>query len=170
MFNMMKLFFDIALFKKTPADVPNTAILQPMVICIYSVISFLMLFMSEPWTKALLEVAVGIILVSLFCKITLYLGKKPARYQQTFIALIGVDTIISFFAFPPLAVLASPMPEGSFPISLLAFFVFIVLILWHWVVAGHIFRHALSEPFIFGLGVALLYLILYYQLNNALFS
>jgi len=60
------------------------------------------------------------------------------------------------------------MPEGS-GIPLLAVFVFIVLILWHWVVTGHILHNALSQPFAFGLGVALLYLMLSYQIIDLLF-
>jgi len=170
MLELIKLFFDIALLKKTPADVPNSIALQSLVIGIDVAVSFLMLFMSESWTKALSEVVVDIMLMALFCKFTLYWGKKPARYRQTFIALIGIDTLISFFAFPALAVFASPMPEGSSPISLLAVVVFTILILWHWVIAGHIFRHALSESFIFGLGIALLYLMLSYQLDSLLFA
>ena len=168
MFKLLKLFFEIALLKKSPKAIPSSFFLQTLVVAIYLFISFLVLFMSASWTQALLEIAVELIFIAIFCKLTLYWGKKPARYQQTFISLLGVDTLISFCAVPALATLNTPMPENS-SFFLFAILISIILILWHWVAAGHIFRHALSEPFVFGLGVALLYLILSYQLNAILF-
>jgi len=169
MFKLLKLFFEIALLKKSPKDIPSSLFLQYLVIAIYLSISFLMLFMSVPWTQALLEIVVELTFIAIFCKVILSWVKKTARYRQTFIALLGVDALISFCAFPALATLNTPMPENS-SFFLFALLVSIILILWHWLTAGHIFRHALSEPFVFGLGVALLYLILSYQLNVVLFS
>ncbi len=169
MFKLLKLFFEIALLKKSPEDIPSSLFLQYLIVAIYLFISFLMLFMSVPWTQALLEIAVEVTFIAIFCRVTLSWGKKLARYRQTFIALLGVDALISFCAFPALATLNTPMPENS-SFFLFAILIAIILILWHWVTAGHIFRHALAEPLVFGLGVALLYLILSYQLNMILFT
>ncbi len=169
MFKLLKIFFDIALLRKSPKDIPSSLFLQYLVVAIYLFVSFLMLFMSEPRTQALLGDIISLIFIALFCKLTLFWGKKPARYRQTFIALLGVDTLISFCAFPALATLSTPMPENS-SFFLFAILISIIFILWHWLAAGHIFSHALSEPFVFGLGVALLYLIISYQLNVVLFS
>lgn len=169
MFELLKLFFDIALLKKSPALIPTSLTLECLVVFIYLLINFLMHFMSTPWSQVLLQVSVNLVLIALVCKLALFWAKKPIRYRQTFTALIGVDALISLCAFPALATLGSPMLEGSV-ISLLAFFVFVILIIWHWLATGHIFHHALSESFIFGLGVALLYLMLSYQLHDLLFA
>ena len=169
MFKLLNLFLEIALLRKSPKDIPASLFLQYLIVAIYLFISFLMLFMSASWRQALLGVIVELIFIAIFCKLTLFWGKKIARYRQTFIALLGVDALISFCAFPALATLNTPMPENS-SFFLLALLISIILILWHWITAGHIFRHALSESFVFGLGVALLYLILSYQLNGILFS
>lgn len=168
MLEIAKLFYEISLFRKSPQDVPKSLVLQYMVMFVYVSISFLMLYMSQPWFKSLLQVGLEIILVWVFCKTILFLAKKTERFQQTFTALIGIDALISFIAFPALSVLATPMPEGS-EIPVLAFFIFVALILWHWVVTGYIVHHALSEPFSFGLGVALLYLILSHQIIGLVF-
>jgi hypothetical protein len=169
MFKQLKIFFEIALLKKSPQDIPSSLFLRYLVIAIYLAINFLILFMSETWTQVLLEMAVELIFIIIFCKFILHWGKKPTRYWQTFIALLGVDALISFCAVPALATLNTPMPENS-SFFLFAIIISIIFILWHWVTVGHIFRHALSEPFIFGLGVALLYLIISYQFKIILFS
>ena len=169
MFKLLKLFFEIALLKKSPKDIPSSFFLQTLVVAIYLFINFLMRFISVSWTQALLEIAIELIFIAIFCRVILSWVKKIARYRQTFIALLGVDALISFCAFPALATLNTPMPENS-SFFLFAALISIIFILWHWLTAGHIFRHALSEPFVFGLGIALLYLILSYQLNVVLFS
>ncbi|NOQ37069.1 MAG: hypothetical protein GQ569_14450 [Methylococcaceae bacterium] len=168
MFEILRLFFDITLFRKAPQDIPASVILQRTMVFVYALISFLMLYISQPWFEALLQTGVEIALVWFFCAMILYWVGKPARFQQTFTALIGVDALISFFAFPVLSALTTPMPDGS-SIPLLAIFVFITLILWHWLVTGYVLHHALSQPLPFGLGVALLYLMVSYQIIGVLF-
>lgn len=168
MYEIIRLFFEIALLKKAPQDVPASITLQRFLIFVYAIISFLMLYMSAPPFKALLQVAVEILLVLVFCKITLIWAGKPERYLQTVTSLIGIDALLSFFAFPALAALSAPVPETS-SLPLLGFFAFIALILWHWVITGHILRHALSESFSFGLGVALLYLVVSFRIISLLF-
>ncbi|MCK4493355.1 MAG: hypothetical protein KAU26_04825 [Methylococcales bacterium] len=169
MFELLKFFYELALFKKSPEDIPTSSFLQLAVIFSYIVISFLMFFMSSSWTQALLHIAVEMILIALFCRIVLSWHKKLARYSQTFIALLGVDVVISLCAFPAVASLNTPMPEKS-SFYLVVVLVYILLVLWHWLAAGHIFRKSLSESFIFGLGISLLYLMLSYLINTAFFA
>ncbi len=165
MFEIAKLFYDIALFKKAPQDVPASGVLLRFVVFVYALISFMMLYMSTSVFNAVLQVAVELLLVFAFCKGLLYWIGKPERYQQTFIALVGIDALMSFFSFPALAALSSPN-NGS----VLGFFAVVGLMLWHLAVTGHILRHALSQPFIFGFGVALLYVMTLYQIMGWLFS
>ncbi len=168
MFELIKLFYEIALLRKAPQDIPASVVLQRLLVFVYAVISFLMLYMSINWFKALMQIGVSLVLVWGFCRLALYWAGKPERFLQTFSALIGIDTLLSFFMFPALAALTAPMPEGS-ELPVLGFFVYLGLILWNWVVTGHIMRHALSESFGFGLGVALLYLVVSYQVISLLF-
>ncbi len=169
MFELLKLFYDIALFKKSPADIPSSPFLQGLVIVSYLTINFLILFMSNSWANAVVQIVVEISLIAIFCHVVLSWHKKLARYSQTFIALLGVDVVISLCAIPALASLSTPMPEKS-SFYLVAVFVYILLVLWHWLAAGHIFRKALSESFVFGLGISLLYLMISYLINMAFFA
>lgn len=158
MFEIIKLFYDIALFKKAPQDVPASKVLLRLVVCVYAIVSFLMLYISTHYFNAVLQVIAEIALVFVFCKGILYWVGKPQRYQQMFTALIGIDAMMSFFAIPALAALS--MPQGS-PLGL---FSIVALMLWHWAITGHILRHALSQSFGFSLGIALLYIMSSYQI------
>ncbi len=165
MFEILRLFYDIALFRKNPQDVPFSKALTQITLIGYALVSFLMFFMSSSWTKALLQVATDILILIIFTRVTLFITGKSARYQQTFCALIGTDMFISLCAIPPTA--SMMMPNGS--IADLGVLVMIGLLLWHWAVLGHVFRHALSESFSFGFGIGFLYLFSAYLVMGLLF-
>lgn len=162
MYELLKLCFDICLFKKGPEDIPYSRALLGLLIPVYAVISFLILILSSDMLSAILQVAVEVLLILGLTHIILFIAKKPARYQQTACALMATDALISLFALPAMATL---VVQGTG----LAFITVVVLMIWHWVISGHIFSHALEKPFTFGLGVAFLYILVSYQVMALLF-
>jgi len=162
MYSLIKLFFDICLLRKGPQDIPASSALLTLLIPIYAGISFLILILSSAAINAILQVFVELFLVLASCKVILSLAKKTERYQQTASALLATDSLISLFALPAMAALIG---QGS----ALAFFSVVSLMLWHWIISGHIFSHALEQPFSFGLGVAFLYILVSYQLMALIF-
>jgi len=163
MLDILKLIFDICLFKKGPQDVPYSLLLLRLMLIADAGVSFLMLSIGSPWLIALLQAGVGIMLVLGFCWIMLFLGGRPERFYQTSCALLGTEALISFFALPGTATLITGrMPE-------LAFSVIIGLMVWHWAVTGHIIRHALEKTLLFSLGLAFLYILGAYQVMALLF-
>jgi hypothetical protein len=165
MFELIRLFYDIILFKKAPQDVPFSLLFTRVTLAVYALINFLMLFMSSPWFVALLQTGVDVLLLMAFTRISLAWVNKSARYQQTFCALLGTDALITFAAFPATAVMLVPSGE----IAVLGFFVIVSLMLWHWSVIGYILHHALEQPLGFSLGLALLYTMGAYWLMGFLF-
>jgi len=162
MYELLKLFFDICLFKKKPQDIPASTWLFRFLISIYLATSFLLLMLSTDSFNALQQAFVEVLLILGFSWVILRISKRSARYQQTVCALMATDAIISFFAMPAMATLAI---QGSG----LAFLVIISLMIWHWLVSGHIFSDALDQPFTFGLGIAFLYILSSYQVMALLF-
>jgi hypothetical protein len=162
MYELLKLFFDICLFKKGPQDIPVSNWLLRFLIVIYAFISFLIIFLSSDAADTILQVLIGIMLILGPAWVILYVAKKLHRYQQTTCALIGTDTLFSFFALPAMATLIG---QGT----MLAFITIVILMLWHWVVSGHIFSQALEQPFSFGLGISFLYILTSYQVMALLF-
>lgn len=110
MYEFLKLFFDICLFKKGPQDIPVSKSLLYILIPIYAGISFLILILSTDVVNSVLQIIVEVVLVLSATKVILFLAKKPYRFQQTASALIATDTIISFFAIP---VMATLIGQGS---------------------------------------------------------
>ena len=163
MFEIVKLFFKICLLKKAPQDIPYSAWLFRITVAINSFISFLVIYISTGWWYALQQVFIGVILIITITWIILLLASKTTRFYQTATALFGTDAIINFFAIPALATIATQHATEISNLILLG------LMIWHWLVSGHIFRHALSTNLLFGLGVSLLYIIISNWVMVALF-
>ncbi|MCL7420832.1 MAG: hypothetical protein M8364_08020 [Methylobacter sp.] len=163
MFEIIKLLFDICLFRKGPQHLPYSPWLLRITVVVYALVNFLMINIGVSRLYTLLMVGVGILLVVGFSWTMLYFGHKRARFYQTTSALLGTDAMISFFAMPGVA---SMMTGGM---TLLAFSVMIGLMIWHWAITGHIIRHALDQTLMFGLGLAFLYLLASYQVMALLF-
>jgi hypothetical protein len=163
MFEIIKLLFDICLFKKGPQHLPYSPSLLYSMIGTYAVVNFLTIHISVGRLSTLLVVTVCTLIVVGFSWVMLYFGHRLARFNQTTCALLGTDALLSFFAVPGI----SSMVTGG--MTLLAFSVMIVLMIWHWVITGHIIRNALDQTLMFGLGLAFLYLFSMYQVMDLLF-
>ncbi len=164
MFDLIKLLFDICLLKKAPQDLPFSINLLKILAVINIAINFLLMNMSVNWFSALLKAAVGMLLIGVFSWICLFFSGKLRRFYQTTTALLGIDALIDLFALPTIATMA--VNQGG----LLAFLVMIALIVWHWVITGHIMRNALEQSFSFSLGLAFLYLVVAYQVTAVIIS
>ncbi len=162
MYLLIKLFYEICLFKKGPQDVPISRGLLFLLIPCYAGVSFLILILNTDVITAVLQVLVELVLVLGLTNMILLMAKKESRYLQTVSALIGTDTIISFFAIPVMATLVG---QGSVN----SLVVIVILMIWHWLVSGAIFSHALERPLAFGIGVAFLYILVSYQVMGWLF-
>jgi hypothetical protein len=163
MFEIIKLLFDICLFKKGPQELPPSVWLLRLLVAANVSVSFLMLSIRTDWLNSLLQAIVGTLLVIGFSWLMLYLTRKRERFVQTTAALLGTDALISFFALPGMA----SMMVGTG--VLLAFVITIALMIWHWAVTGHIIRNALGQSWTFSLGLAFLYILGTYQVMALLF-
>ena len=163
MFDIIKLLFDICLFKKGPQDLPYSVWLLRILFIGYVSIRVLMLSIHFNWLTVLMQVIVEIVLVCGFFWLMLYLARKLGRFYQVISAVLGTDALISFFALPGMASMETR--QGG----LLVFLVMLGLIGWHWAVIGHIIRNALEQTLSFSLGLAFLYLLGSYQAMAFLF-
>jgi hypothetical protein len=142
--------------------VPAASWVLKIILPIYVAINLLILLMNNFSSLALLQIAADFLLIICFTWPLLYFSDKPTRFPQTFYALIGSDSVISFFAIPAVASLNANATN-------LSVFAMFGLMVWHWLVIGHIFRHALDKPIFFGLGLSLLYILISSQVMAVLF-
>lgn len=163
MFEILKLLFDICLFKQGPQHLPPSVWLLLLVLALDVAVSFLMVSISTGLAVALVQAIVSVLLIVGFSRLMLYMAGKPERFCQTACALSGTDAMISFFALP--AVASMTIGAGA----LLAFILTIALMIWHWAVIGHIIRNALGQTWTFSLGLAFLYLLGSYRVMALLF-
>ena len=163
MLEIITLFKDICFFKRGPQDVPYSLALLWMLLLVNAVVSFLALYMTADFLQTLLQIVVSLLLLLAGSYVILAIGSKPGRFCQTASALLGADTFISFFALPALATLATGRGSAFVYLFLLA------IMIWHWAVAGHIFRYALEKSLSVGLAVAFLYIAVAYQVMALLF-
>ncbi|TAN66968.1 MAG: hypothetical protein EPN17_12110 [Methylobacter sp.] len=157
MFEIIKLLFDICLFKKGPQDLPPSVGLLRMLLVIDVIVSFSMISMHTNLAVSLLQAIASALLIAGFSWFMLYLARKWERFYQTTSALLGADALISFFALPGMASMTIGIG------ALLAFIITIALMIWHWAVTGHIIRNALGQTWAFSLGLAFLYIMGSYQ-------
>jgi hypothetical protein len=107
--------------------------------------------LSMTWVNGLLQVFVQLGLLAGFTWGVLFIFGNIQRFSQTLTALLGTDSIISFCSLPVMGLLKSEMLAEK------VFFLLLVIMLWHWGVMGHIFRHALSRSLASGLGLSFLF-------------
>jgi hypothetical protein len=162
-FEIIKLLFDICLFKQGPQGLPPSGWLWRILVVVDIAASFLMISIGAGLGVSLLQASVSALLIVGFSWLILYVARKPERFAQTTSALLGTDAVISFFALPAMA--SMMLGRGS----LLAFAVTMTLMIWHWAVTGHIIRNALGQAWSFSLGLAFLYILGSYQVIAFLF-
>jgi hypothetical protein len=164
MFDLIKLLFDICLLKKAPQNLPYSIDLLKLLAIVNLFFNFLLMNMSVNWFNALLKATIGVLLIGGFSWISLFFSGKLTRFCQTICALLGADVLLDIFALPTIATMA--VNQGG----LLVFLVMMSLIIWHWVITGHIMRNALEQSFSFSLGLAFLYLVVSYQVTALIIS
>jgi len=162
MYQLLKLFYGICLLKKGPQDIPASDWLFRVLLIVSIFVDFLVLILNTDLFSSIVQTFVEIALTLGLTWVILYIAKKQFRFQQTVCALMATDILISLLALPAIAILVNG-GAGS------TFIVIILLMVWHWVVSGHIFTHALEQPFSFGLGIAFLYIFLSIQVMGILF-
>lgn len=159
MFDLIELIFNICVFKKAPQDLPYSSNLLKILLISNIFIGFLQSSMGVNWLNALLKAAINTLLIAGFSWICLFFTRKLARFYQTTSALLGTDALIGLFALP---VIATSLLNQA---GLLVFLAMMALIIWNWIVTGHIMRNALEQSLSFSLGLALLYLLISYQVT-----
>lgn len=160
---LIRLFLNICLFAKGPQDLPASGLLLGLAVLSYGLIGTVLLLLdADPVAAGLQVLLEGFLLAAFLCGV-LFLSGKLARWLKTAIALFGCDALISTLALPILIWL------DFHPDAQMVFLLLVTLMLWHLLVVSHIFRHALSVPFLAGFVLAFAYTSMTYQVLLSLF-
>jgi hypothetical protein len=145
---LIKLYWDICLFRRGPQDVPASGVLLVLLLVVTVVfdVIHLNLLVSESrnlgfGNSVLLSVAVEAARLAVVLAVLWLLG-LAARTIQTLSAMLGAELLIAVIGLP-FDYMAMQVPQDSNPFIMLSF----MLLLWSWIVDVNILRQAMSRSF-----------------------
>lgn len=166
MYALIQPFVQITMLQGKPQDLPSSLFLLKLTLAAHALLGVLMFTSRLPFMQALLAGATSTLVMCALSASLLFANRQSARIVQTLTAMAGSDVVIGIAALPVTAWLHS---NGDGAASGLAGLLFLGLVVWNLVVAGHVLRHALSSPLPLGVVLALVLYVLSINIMHALF-
>ena len=167
MWPLASAFLDIALHRRGPEDLPASSFLVALLFPVYLLSGLAVIWIDSGSTSA--NVLIGIIepcaLVA-FIWIVLVFAGKPARFRQTASAVLGTGIWLNLLAMP-LQAWHDAVRTGEEDMTF-ALFLLIVLVLWSVDISGYILSRALSQPYMVGVLIVVLYFMTTLSIVSAL--
>jgi hypothetical protein len=166
---LLKVFAEIAFFRRGPEDLPASPFLLSLSLSVYAVGSVVTSAVyTEEARLIFLEVMADIILMLVWYGVVLAIYKRSARLQQTMTALFGTGGMLYIIAFPVMSWLQKEIgtPAGAQSSVLLM----MALLIWSIAIAAHIVRRALEVPIAVGLAISVAYFVVSVAVFSLLFG
>lgn len=166
---LLNVFVDICLLRAGPQDLPGSSFLL-MVTALLSLLTGTLVVVGTFGSlgAALAAQSLDILLLLGLLKLLLQINSKPARFQQTAIALLGTGVLINLVAMP-LQLIAPGDPSANVATELSGL-LYLFLLVWALVIVGHIIRHAIEIKLANGIALALIYFLAVNFLVESLFT
>ena len=167
MLRLAKAFLDIALWRKSPAQLPASAFLLTLVAAAVALLEVLgALLPPNPSDRILTRVALSVLLPLAFAWAVLAIAGRTQRFLQTGSALLGVAVLAQLVLYPVGSLLNIVGAERviSIPLGLLLFLGLIGYLL----ACANVWRSALDSGVGLGALVSLGYLLLSMALEQRL--
>jgi hypothetical protein len=163
MLRLAKAFWDIALWRRSPAQLPASGFLLGLVAAAVAILEVLgALLPPGPSDRILIRVTLSVGLPLLFAWAVLSIARHGQRFLQTGIALLGVAVLAELVLYPLdslFNVIGADRP-ASIPLGFLLF----VGLIWYLLACANIWRAALDS----GIGVGIAISVGYFLLSVAL--
>jgi hypothetical protein len=167
MLRLTKAFFDIALGRQTPANLPASLFLLGLVAAAAALLEVLGALLPPPPNDGiLLRIVLGVGLPLGFTWAVLKLARRRQRFLQTAIALLGIGVLAEIVLYPLGAALRIIGADrlASIPLGLLLY----AGLIWYLLGCANIWRAALDSGFILGGVISVGYLVLSIALEQLL--
>lgn len=162
--NLLRVFVDIALWKRGPQDLPASPVLLAAVIAIYAGLSVVLSAIApNPDERVLARLAIDTAFSLLWTGGLLLLFHRGARFLQTMTAMIGTAVLLE-----PLLTLVQTilMKLGqAHPLALPVMLILVVLLVWYLIINARILRSALEIPMLAAVLLTLLQAVCSYTLS-----
>jgi hypothetical protein len=167
MLRLAKAFWDIALWKRTPAQLPASLFLLGLVAGAAALLEVLSAFLPPASSDRIFtRIALSVGSPLAFAWIVLVLTRHRQRFLQTGIALLGVGVLAELVLYPlgSLIHVIGSDRVASVPLG----FLMLVVLIWYLLACANIWRAALDSGVALGVAVSVGYLLLSIVLEQQL--
>jgi energy-converting hydrogenase Eha subunit C len=161
MLQLVKIFWEIALFQRGPQDLPVSVFLFRLSATAYLLVGIAVVLLPLPFLPMIAIAVVDTVLMAVLIAASLYLRKRQARILQTLTATYGTLALLGLPMLPVTGwLLHADSIGGSVALASTAFWGFYF---WSIAVLGHILRQAMGIPLFHGLLISYSYFFLWHQ-------
>lgn len=167
MLRLAKAFWDIALWRRTPAQLPASTFLLALVCIAAALLEVVSAFLPPVSSDRILTRIILSIAVPLgFVWAVLAVARRPQRFLQTASAFLGVGVLVEIALYPigSLIHIIGSERLAAVPLGVLMLTIFI----WYWLACANIWRAALDSGFSLGAVVSVGYIVLSIVLEQQL--
>lgn len=156
MLAIARSFVGMCLLRVAPQDLPASPVLLAIAIAAHAGLGTLISLLYYPPFTAVAVSATGTVLLGVLAYALLAARGFIERFAQTFTAFAGTGAVLEAVALPLVAMLehSEPATNPSAAGAVLTI-PWLLLLVWSWVVSGHILRHALSVHLTVGIGISM---------------
>jgi hypothetical protein len=155
----LRAFWDIALWRRTPAQLPASILLLGLVAAASAVLEALASWLpAAPPGGIFMRVAISVVMPLAFAWVVLAIARHRQRFLQTGTALLGVGIFAGIVIYP-LESLINHVGVGqppSLPLGVLS----IGVLIWYLLTCANIWRAALESHLVLGGVISLGYFLL----------
>lgn len=154
---LLKAFWDIALWRRDPGQLPDSATLVVVTAAAYAALSALQSWMIYGMDRLLVRTGADLALTVLLVWLLLTVTRRGHRFKQTVSAVLGAGALLS-----PLVILLLALrgpADASHVLALVVWAGSVAVILWFTFILGHIVRSALDTGLFTGVAVAITYVV-----------
>jgi hypothetical protein len=167
MLRLAKAFWDIALWRRSPAHLPSSLFLLGMLSAAVALLEVLGAMLPPgPSDRILTRVVLSVGLPLVFARLVLAVARHGQRFLQTGSALLGVAVLAELVMYPLsslLNVIGTDKP-AAIPLGLLLF----LGLIWYLLACANIWRAALDSGLGLGIAISVGYLLLSMALEQQL--
>ncbi len=167
MLRLAKAFWDIAIWRRTPAQLPASLFLLTLVAGTAALLEGLSALLPPVSTDRLFtRIVLSVGLPLGFTWAVLALTRRRQRFLQTSVALLGVGVLAELFMYPVGSLLHIMGADrlASVPLG----FLMVVALIWYLLACANIWRAALDSGLSIGVAVSVGYLLLSIVLEQQL--
>jgi hypothetical protein len=153
MLKLAKAFWDIALWRRTPAQLPASILLLTLVSAVTALLEVLSAFLPPVSSDQILaRIVLSLGLPLAFCLAVLYVARRRQRFLQTGIALLGVG-VLAELVLNPIQSLIHVVGSDSLASAPLGF-LWLTGLIWYLLACANIWRVALDSGIALGIAVS----------------